>query len=47
MLLSKKEWKVELVLQGVDKKGDKLLSIVALNTNAKNAKKYIEAHIVT
>ena len=47
VLLSKKDGKVELVLQGVDKNGNKLLSIVALNTNAKNAKKYIEAHIVT
>ena len=47
VLLSKKEGKVELVLQGVDKKGNKLLSIVALNTRPRNAKKYIEAHIVT
>ena len=47
VLLSKKEGKVELVLQGVDQKGNRLLSIVALNTNARNSKKYIEAHIVT
>ena len=47
VLLSKKEGKIELVLQGVDKKGNKLLSIVALNTNARNADQYIEAHIVT
>jgi len=47
VLLSKKDGKIELVLEGVDKKGNKLLSIVALNTVTKNSKKYIEAHIVT
>ena len=47
VMLSKKEGKIELALQGVDRKGNKLLSIVALNTTAQNAKKFIEAHIVT
>ena len=47
VLLSKKDGKIEMVIEGVDKKGNKLLSIVALNTHARNAKKYIEAHIVT
>ena len=47
VLLSKKDGKIELILEVVDKKGNKLLSIVELNTFARNAKKYIEAHIVT
>ena len=47
VMLSKKEGKIELVLEGVDKKGNSLLSIVMLNTSTRNAKKFIEAHIVT
>ena len=47
VLLSNKESKIELVLESVDYKGNKMLSIVALNTSAQNAKKFIEAHIVT
>ena len=47
VLLSKKDGKIELVLEGIDYKGDKLLSIISLNTITRNAKKFIEAHIVT
>ena len=47
VLLSKKDGKIELVLEGVDRKGNRLLSIVALNTATRNAQKFIEAHIVT
>jgi len=38
---------IELILEGVDRKGNKLLSIVALNAVTRNAQKFIEAHIVT
>ena len=47
VMLSKKDGKIELVLEGVDRKGNRLLSIVALNTSARNAQEFIEAHIVT
>lgn len=47
VLLSKKDGKIELVLEGVDRKGNRLLSVVALNTSTRNAQKFIEAHIVT
>lgn len=39
VMLSNKDGKIELVLEGVDRKGNRLLSIVALNTSTRNAKK--------
>ena len=47
VMLSPKEGKIELVLKGTDRKGNKLLSIVALNAYTRNAKNFIETHIVT
>lgn len=47
VMLSQKEGKIELVLKGTDRKGNKLLSIVALNAYTRNAKNFIETHIVT
>lgn len=47
IMRAKKEGKIELVLQGVDKKGNSLLSIVAINTVTQNGRKFLNAHIVT
>ena len=47
IMKSKKEGKIELVIQGVDKKGNSLLSVVAINTVTQNGRKFLNAHIVT
>ena len=47
IMMSKRQGKIELVLQGVDKKGKSLLSIVAINTKTQNNRKFLDAHIVT
>ena len=47
IMLSKKDGKIELVLDGTDYKGDRILAIVALNTVTRNANRFVEAHIAT
>lgn len=47
VLLSPKEGKIELVLQGKDYKNRPLLSIVEVNTHAQNNDKFMAAHVIT
>ena len=46
VLLSEKEGKIELILEGRDYKKRKLFSIVEVNTNAQHNKEFLPAHIV-
>ena len=47
VMKSKKQGKIELVLQSVDKKGNSILSIVRLNAKTLNGKRFLDEHIVT
>ncbi len=47
IMKSKKDGKIELALQTVDKKGNSILSIIAINTVTLNGNKMLDAHIVT
>lgn len=47
VMQSKKNGKVELVLDGTDYKGNRFLAIVALDTSTRNVDRFIKAHIVT
>ena len=47
ILKSKKDKKIELVLQSVDKKGNSILSIVAINQKPQNGRQFLDVHIVT
>lgn len=46
VLLSKKENKIELILQGEDYKGRQLFSIVEVNTKTQHNKNFIDVHVV-
>ena len=46
VLLSKKEGKIELILEGRDYKNRQLFSIVEINTKAQHNKEFLPAHIV-
>ena len=47
VMQSKKNGKVELVLDGTDYKGNRFLAIVALDTSTRNVDRFIKAHVVT
>ena len=47
IMKSKKDGKIEIVLQSVDKKGNSNLCIVAINQKTQNGRKFLDAHIVT
>ena len=47
VLLSKKEGKIELILEGKDYKGRQLFSIVEVNTKAQHRGRFMDAHVVT
>lgn len=47
IMKSKKDGKIELALQNVDKKGNNILSIIVVNTVTLNGNKMLNAHIVT
>jgi hypothetical protein len=47
ILKSKKDGKIELILESIDKKGKSILSIVSINQKTQNNMKFLDAHIVT
>lgn len=47
VMQSKKNGKVELVLDGTDYKGNRFLAIVALDTSTRNVDRFVKAHVVT
>ena len=47
VLMSTKEGKIELILEGKDYKNRQLFSIVEVNTKAQNKVKVLDAHVVT
>lgn len=47
VMQSKKNGKVELVLDGTDYKGNRFLAIVSLDTSTRNVDRFIKAHVVT